>query len=113
MFSWQVLGDEQFQCGRSHHDVEDLVITATASSRGTASGVVEGNAVPPLFSEGERDPSLFCSISGIFSAEINEQRRLQDSQFLQMLTSATELLTYWSRSQFRRYIMLQITNSYV
>src|SRR6218665_3969441 len=49
-------------------------------------GGTRRNAVPPLFSEGERDPSLFCSISGIFSAEINEQRRLQDSQFLQMLT---------------------------
>src|SRR6218665_943667 len=63
-----------------------------------------GNAVPPLFSEGKRDPSLFCSISGIFSAEINEQRRLQDSQFLQNLL--TELLTYWSLSQFRRYIYI-------
>src|SRR6218665_2470403 len=36
MFSWQVPGDEKFQCGRSHHDVEDLVITETASNRGTA-----------------------------------------------------------------------------
>jgi len=44
------------------------------------SGVVEeergGTPFPHFFSEGERDPSLFCSISGIFSAEINEQRRL-------------------------------------
>src|SRR6218665_3065445 len=58
----------------------------TAGDQWCSGGRTRGNAVPPLFSEGERDPSLFCSISGIFSAEINEQRRLQDSQFLQLLT---------------------------
>ena len=76
-------------------------------------GATRGNAVPPLFSQGERDPSLFCSISGIFSAEINEQRRLQDSQFFQMLTYWTAyLLEPFAVSQIYLY-MLQTTNSYV
>src|SRR6218665_1559499 len=41
MFSWQVPGDEQFQCGRSHPDVEDLVIAATASAQGKAEDIRE------------------------------------------------------------------------
>src|SRR6218665_1894373 len=74
---------------------------------GCSGGGTRENAVPPLFLEGERDPSLFCSISGIFSAEINEQRRLQDSQVLQMLTYRTTcLLEPFAVSQFRRYIYI-------
>ena len=70
--------------------------------------------VPHFFSEGERDPSLFCSISGIFSAEINEQRRLQNSQFLQMLTYWTAyLLNCLLTGAFRSFadIFIYVTNN--
>jgi len=48
-------------------------------------GGTRGNAVPPLFSEGNAIPHYFAAFLAFFSAEINEQRRLQDSQVLQLL----------------------------
>src|SRR6218665_1788087 len=97
--------------------VNPCKIKAANSRRHRSSGVVErergGTPFPRFFSEGERDPSLFSSISGIFSAEINEQRRLQDSQFLHMLTYWTVYsLEPFAVSQIYLY-MLQITDSYV
>src|SRR6218665_3523581 len=55
-----------FRSMQTFQQTSTPTLIKTTGVVGQERGGMRGNAVPALFSGRERDPSLFCSISGIF-----------------------------------------------